>query len=604
MKKLKLFLSCICFLMIVLFPFHGFTEQEIKGTYEKSSNEVLFNTGVQTTYLDTYTINGQEDVFICIEDLEALGYEKKWHSLLRKTIFTRKGTYADQEKKYFIEDLNFSIDTKILKKNAAHLKSKGNIYKSDVSVYVGDKNATTYNANGYSLIGLNELKRLKIPYFFLFYKETNHDQKLYPLLTTNGYGVVDLNGNLILKPQFDKLFFPENNAKNLLVKKDGFYWIIDRNGNFIKKLIQDNEEIYTQVKENYIIFNFLEEKRRYKIFDFDGNDLFHEDFRDINVLDENHIFIKTKEDIGKVYKKEKDTFEEFYTFEKPIYKVFRVDKNMIFATGIYPHKVLVVDKDQGILSEDEYPDIHPFSNGYAVVELANNRYAFVNEDLKRISSEDYRDIGKVHNNLFAFLKDGKYDGRSSSEGLKGATFGLMDIKKGLVLPPEYKKIRVYKEGAIRFSKVGKKYGILDLNREIILDEKFDHIFMKNNHFYALKNDTFYIYDTKGTLIAKEKNNNQYDLRENTGYFVQFWDDGKKDNLPAGGNWSNDRPDEKLPLGIKDVVLHSFRDEKAHHGFGNVNSILTKDDLLIPYALTYRGCPVPPPDSYFPTYLIK
>jgi hypothetical protein len=590
--------------MILLFPFHGFAEQEIEGTYEKSSNEVLFNTGVQTTYLNTYTINGQEDVFICIEDLEALGYEKKWHSTRRKTVFTRKGTYADQEKKYFIEDLNFSIDTKILKKNAAHLKSKRNIYKSDVSVSIGDKKATTYNANGYSLIGLKELKRLKVPYFFLFYKETNHNQKLYPLLTANGYGVVDLNGNLIIKPQFDKLLFPENNAKSLLVKKDGFYWIIDRNGNFIKKLIQDNEKIYVQVKENYIIFGYIGEKDHSKIFDFDGNDLFHEYFKDINVLDKNHIFVKTKEDIGKVYKKENDTFKEFYTFQKSIYNAFRVEKNRIFAQGIYPHKVLVVDKEQGIVSEDKYLDIHLFSNGYAVVELPNNKYALVNEDLKRISSEDYRDIGKVHNNLFAFLKDGEYGGRSSSEGLKGATFGLMDIKKGLLLPPEYKKIRVYKEGYIRFSKVGKKYGILDLNREIILDEKFDHIFMKNNHFYALKNDTFYIYDTKGTLISKEKNNNQYDLRENTGYFVQFWDDGKKDNLPTGGNWSNHRPDEKLPVGIKDVVLHGFEDEESHYGYGHVNSILTKDDLLIPYTITYRGCPVPPPDSYFPTYLIK
>jgi hypothetical protein len=590
--------------MIVLFPFHGFTEQKIEGTYEKSSNEVLFNTGVQTTYLNTYTISGQADVFICIEDLEALGYEKKWHSALRKTVFTRKGTYSDQEKKYFTEDLNFTIDTKILKKNATHLKNNQNIYKSDVSIYIGNQKATTYNANGYSLIGLKELKRLKIPYFFLFYKETNYNQKLYPLLTAKGYGVVHLNGNLILKPEFDELFFPENDAKNLLVKKDDSYWIIDRNGSFIKKLIQDNEKIYTQIKENYIIFNYIGKNKLCKIFDFDGNDLFHEDFKDINVLDEDHIFVNTKEDVGKVYKKENDTFKEFYTFEKPIHNAFRVEKNMIFAQGIYPHKILVIDKEQGILSEDEYLDIYPFSNGYAVVELPDHRYAFVDESFKRVSSKDYRDIGKVHKNLFAFLKDGEYGGRSSSEGLKGATFGLMDIKKGLLLPPEYKKISVYEEGYIRFSKLGKKYGILDLNREIILDEKFDHIFMKNNHFYALENDTFYIYDTKRALISKEKNNNQYDLRENTGYFVQFGADGRKDNLPAGGNWSSDRPDEKLPVGIKDVVLHVFEDQESHHGYGHVNSILTKDDLLIPYTLTYRGCPVPPPDSYFPTYLIK
>jgi hypothetical protein len=605
MKNLKLILSFICLFGIILFPSISFTEPQIEGSYEKSSEEVLFNTGIHTIYLNTYNIEGQRDIFICVEDLEGLGYDKNWSAFRRRTIFTRKNTGKKTNTPYF-EDMNFSIDEDLLKKNRIKLRDKGSIYKSNVKVYIDDKEAKTYNTGGYSLIGLKELRKLQIPYFFSFNRDAYSNQKLYPLLTSKGYGLVDINTNLIVKPQFSHIYFPENDTKNLLALNNGYYSIIDHEGHLIKDLFKDEEGLYITVKKDYIISKQVRKNSPYRIYDFNGNDLFNEDFQSINVIDENHIWVQTKDLMGKVYKKEGNSFNEFYTSNREGYKVFYIKDNLMFSSKYYKDPILIINKDNDkeILSDNEYIKIYTFHNGYSLVKLPNKRYTFIDTNLKRVTNEDFKDAGRVHNDLFAFLKDGEYTGLSSAEGLHGAKFGLMDIKKGLILPAEYKKIRVYEEGYIRFSKEGKKYGICNLSGQVILKEKFDHILLKDSYFYGLEGDIFHIYDMGGKLISQEKNIDQYDLRENTSYYVQFWDDRKKDELPCGGNWSDYRRGEKLPQGIKAFVLHPYKDEECHYGFGSVNSILTDEGLLIPYGITHRGMPVPPPDSILPTHLMK
>lgn len=203
--------------MIIIFsPIEkkGFAQVEVIGAHTKSEREVLFNPGKGSAYLSAYEIQGKEGPFICIDDLEALNFKKKWNAKERKTSFDLKVEEYEPE-----ELLDFQVDTGILQKNKKYLQKNKNLYKTDVKIFVNGKEVKSYNAGGYSLVSIKNLKDIGLNNFFIWDKGVQRIGKLYPMISDFGVGLVDMYGHIIVKPWYDSIEFFGGNHDRYLVKK-------------------------------------------------------------------------------------------------------------------------------------------------------------------------------------------------------------------------------------------------------------------------------------------------------------------------------------------------------------------------------------------------
>lgn len=93
--------------------------------------------------IPVYEVN--KDLCICIEDLQFYGYKMNWDSENRVSRFVYNGINVNGQSK--------------------HKKEKGNIYYSDINIYVENQKVPSYNIGGYSLVKLNDLSYLDKIFF-------------------------------------------------------------------------------------------------------------------------------------------------------------------------------------------------------------------------------------------------------------------------------------------------------------------------------------------------------------------------------------------------------------------------------------------------------
>jgi len=129
------------------------------GTFEKSDAVVSIGR-VDDNYLiygiPVYNINNH--LAICIEDLQYYGYDMEWDSKNR------------------ITKLNFNH--KPITGISNHKKNKGDIIYSDIDVYVDDVKVPGYNIGGYTLVKIDDLKKLDN---MIFYRRYDYENKSFSL---------------------------------------------------------------------------------------------------------------------------------------------------------------------------------------------------------------------------------------------------------------------------------------------------------------------------------------------------------------------------------------------------------------------------------------
>lgn len=104
--------------------------------FEKDSQEFIFNGKPIRAF------KVQNQLAICIEDLQNYGYDIVWDSDKRATFITYK-----PDKAVNAAELNTEL-----------LGEKGDIYYSDVEIYLDGKKIPSYNTGGYSLVKLKSLE--------------------------------------------------------------------------------------------------------------------------------------------------------------------------------------------------------------------------------------------------------------------------------------------------------------------------------------------------------------------------------------------------------------------------------------------------------------
>ena len=620
-KSLSILVAIIMLISFSPFERTGFAQAEVIGSYLKSSSEVLFNPGKGSAYLNAYKIAGNEGTYICIDDLEALNFAKKWNAKKRQTSFDLKfkDRYSDEQP--LEEMLDFEVNAAILEKNKGYLEKHKDLYKSDVKIFVNGHEVESYNTGGYSLVSVENLKDMGLDNFFICDNRVHAGGKLYPLTSDFGMGLVDVYGTLIVKPNYDSIDFFGESKDRYFVEKDGSFMVIDSKNQLVKDLssygFSEKAYAYTQ-GHGLIVINDYENDTS-EIIDSNGESIMSVDENDV-ISDgkyKDSYFVGKKYVVGEkadgsrhIFSIENENLVPFSVIQSPdkgYNSIFAIFDGMIFEKFDYHTPAKIYDTKGRQIPNPGYLSICPFKSDYAVALLPNEKFTFVDKNLEMVTDMKFKDVSKVENGLFIFLKDIEYDGgRNSATGLEGALFGIGSISDGIIIPADYKKLKVYGD-LTRFSKEGELYGIMDKSQNVILNEEFDSIQVINGKTYALQGDQLFIYSLGGQLESQEKFTDQVDLRDSVKYYGQFASDtvyyDYPRDLPAGV-WNDYRDGLFTEGDIDSFNENSYSDPDQRYGFSTVNYMVTKKGARIPYAITTRGMPVPPGDGYFPTYLQK
>lgn len=611
MMKLKKTLGIyITVIILILFTQVGkvsFAESEVTGTYSKSEKEVLFNPGCGSTYLSGYEVQGKEGTFICIDDLEALNFTKKWNSKKRKTTFDLK------VEEYFLDEiLDFQVDSGILQKNKDYLQKNKKLYKTDVKIFVNDKLVESYNAGGYSLVSIESLKNMGLDNFFVWGNSVNIRGKLYPMISDFGVGLVDSYGNLIVKPNYNSIEFFGGNNDRYLVKKDSKFMIIDSKNQLIADLSLYNfsQRSYADFGQSGLVIISDYENDKMKLFNSNGESIMSKDYDDFCFVGDNYVVGQKPDGSRHIFLIENENLTPIVVLQKPekeYYSISGIFEDMIYESTDYGSPINIYDLNGKKIQNPGYSYIYPFRGNYAVAWLSNKNFTFVDKKLNRVTDMDFKDVSKLENGLFIFLKDIDYDGgRSSATGLEGALFGIGSLDNEIIVPAEYKKLKIY-DNLIRFSKEGELYGVMDKYNNIILQEEFDSIQVMKEKIYALKEENLFTYSLDGTLENQEKFLGQLELRDSVKNYGQFASDTNHYDYPKDlpkHVWDDYRQGLFTQGDIDYFEENSYSNPETNYGFSTMKYMVTKKGVRIPYCITTRGMPVPPPDNFFPTYLKK
>ena len=624
MKSKKSLILAIAIIMLISFsPVEKtcFAQKEVVGSYSKSSREVLFNPGKGSAYLNAYEVAGKEGTYICIDDLEALNFSKKWNPKKRQTSFALKveERYSDE---YPPEEmLNFDVNAGILKKNKDYLENHKDLYKSDVKILVNGQEVESYNADGYSLVSVESLKSMGADNFFVWNGSVHTSGKLYPMTSDFGTGLVDVYGTLIVKPNYDSIEFFGGDVDRYLARKDGKFMVIDSQNQLVKDLssYSFSERSYSYPARNGPIMINDYENDKSELFNSNGDSIMSTDenavisggkYKDSYFVGDNYVVGEEFDGSRHIFSIENEKLVPFAVLQIPdeqYHSISDIFGGMIFEKFDYHVPANIYDANGRPIPNPGYLSIYPFKVDYAVALLPNEKLTFVDKNLERVTDMEFKDVSKIENGLFIFLKDIEYNGgRNSATGLDGATFGIGSINGSVMIPADYKKLKIY-DSLIRFSKEGELYGVMDKSQNIILQEEFDSIQVINGKIYALQGDQLFTYSPEGQLENQEKFTGQIELRDSVKYYGQFSSDTAHYDYPKdlpAGVWDDYEYGLIAEIDIDRFEENSYSDPAQHYGFSIVKYMVTKKGVRIPYAITTRGMPVPPGDGYFPTYLQK
>jgi hypothetical protein len=152
-------MACMLMFLLLMTTFTTFAEGTVQtdqdpSTKENISEEIKVGT-VRGSFVKSQAIvsvetrgsdNGEKNIpvyeidgalAICVEDLQYYGYHMNWNPETRVTRMVYDG-------------VNFQGTTR-------YKKSQGNIYYSDIDIYIGNQEVDAYNMGGYSLVKVSDL---------------------------------------------------------------------------------------------------------------------------------------------------------------------------------------------------------------------------------------------------------------------------------------------------------------------------------------------------------------------------------------------------------------------------------------------------------------
>jgi hypothetical protein len=247
------------------------------------------------------------------------------------------------------------------------------------------------------------------------------------------------NGNLIIEAVYDEIGYFKN--EHVISKKNGFYGILNRNGEEVAPHVFD--------KVSFVFSNkyFGIKKKKCALYSIDGS-IINEYYDEMNVYG-NFLIVK---------------------------------KNDVWG---------VLDNLGNEIVACIYDGVIGHSSEYLIV-VKNGLEGHINNNFELTIQCLYQNIGFLSN---------EYNYRKVK---KNNLFGLLNEKNIEVIECKYDEIKIFNSSHIVIEKNG-FYGIIDFNENIIIEAEFDEIiFIKGSLFGARIKNSWSIYNLAKELISKYK----------------------------------------------------------------------------------------------------
>ena len=320
---------------------------------------------------------------------------------------------------------------------------------------------------------------LAVSAYFIFNskeKEYNIEQvsgyKYFVLNQNEKYGVIDAQGNILVQPNYDLVKIP-NPSKGVFVCYEG---------NATKVLNENSEEIDTEYQnvEPLTLKNVstdliyeksilsYEEDGKYGIISLEGNRITKPIYDSIETLQykEGELLIQKDGKYG--------------VMNMNGYVIIEPEYDLISADGYY--------SDQEEYRKDGYIVSITTDEGYRYGYIDNNGQKLVDTQYNDLERMDYEDSDNIY---IIAAQDGKY--------------GLINGGK-TVIPNEYQEITYIDEKNVCILKKGRKYGVADLNGNIVLPVEYSQVDVSGDNIYATdENNNRTVYDIKGNKLDIDAN---------------------------------------------------------------------------------------------------
>lgn len=288
----------------------------------------------------------------------------------------------------------------------------------------------------------------------------------------NNYGVIDVKGNIVIDSEYEKIVIP-NPTKDLFVcYKDEKTTILNSN----KEQILTEYESVEPIKLKNIASDLTYEKSvlkykkddKYGIINFSGKELTQPIYKQIDSISYKEGELLVKKD-GK-------------------YGVININGN-----------ILVKPEYDEILSDDYYDEENGYKLAGYIVGTKNEegfKYGYINNKGKLELDIEYNEMNRIieikdKNSVYLVArKDGQY--------------GLLKNGKE-VLQYEYQSIEYDDTSNIFILEKTKKYGVSNLDGNIIIPIENKELEIKGTYVYTKKDDNQYVYNTNGEVVDIDYN---------------------------------------------------------------------------------------------------
>lgn len=306
----------------------------------------------------------------------------------------------------------------------------------------------------------------------------------FVLKENDKYGVIDTKGNTIIKPQYDEVKIP-NPSKAVFVCYSG---------ETSKAINQNSEQLFAQynsvepIRLKNISSDLMYEKSVLKYFDgtkyglinFDGKEISKAIYEEIDGLSYKEGELQVKKD-GK-----------------------------IGIINIKGNAIVPIKYDQ-VSVDNYYTDANNYKFAGYIVGITTNegyRYGYLDSTGKEILKNEYNEISRVteiqdDNNVYLICaKNGQYGINKGSKN---------------ILNNEYQSIRYDGDNQLFVIEKTKKYGVSDIDGNIIIPVEYSQIDITGMYVYAKNDQGTTVFDAKGKqavinnniAILKTQNDNYY-----------------------------------------------------------------------------------------------
>lgn len=363
----------------------------------------------------------------------------------------------------------------------------------------------------------------------------------FPLEVDGKYGVIKRDGNIVINPEFDEVQIPNQDRGIFILKQGNDYLVMNERNQKIFTNFAEVTAIHGKNAQDEDVYNTTvlkyKENGKFGIVDFDENKVSEAEYDQVEALmdKEGEILIKKNDKYG-----------------------------VINVKGVE-----LVHPDYDYIKGDGYTDSNGYKDaGYIVgiKTLSGINYGYLDKNEKEVLKKEQESIYRVTeiNSLDTYLvasKNGRFAIFKNNENLtdykyidiyynpetqdftvqKNKSFGLIDLNGKVIVPEQYDELQVVgiyvktsKNGENfifdlngnlvenpKFTSLTKtsterfyitidennKYGIADLDKNIVIENKYDYIdeIESTGLLIATVNDDITIYSGSATEIFSVNN---------------------------------------------------------------------------------------------------